>query len=277
MLMAADDRHDENDVSVRHGATIPASPRARRGTPFALALCLATIAASPASAQEGWTYTATVSGWLAGLKADVTTPFGEVQTELDFADVWDALDMAAFASIEARNGRWAIVGDLVFADLTSDQETPFGALFSSAEVDTRLALVSGYVAYSALDEPGRRLDVGAGLRFSDASLDVTLVGNLAPTTGLSFSESWVDPIIGVRARFDIAGNWFANGYADVGGFGIGDGSDLTWQGYVGVGYRFNDTWAMQAGYRHLEIRRTFVRSDVDLAVSGAIIGIQASF
>lgn len=277
MPMTADCRKGGSAGSVEPGATIPVASRARRSGPVALALCLATLAATPAAAQDGWSYTATLSGWLAGLRADVATPFGEVQTELDFADVWDALDMAAFASIEARNGRWGIVGDLVFADLGTSQAAPFGLLFSSAEVDTRLTLVSGYAAYSVLDEPGYRLDLGAGLRFADASLDVTLVGNLAPTTQLSFSDNWVDPIIGMRTRFDLAGDWFANGYADVGGFGIGDASDLTWQAYVGVGYRFNDTWAMQAGYRHLEIDRTFGQSDVNLEISGAIIGIQASF
>lgn len=275
--MTEDCQNDGSAGSVEPGATITAASRARPSSLFALALCLSAITAPPVAAEGSWTYTATASGWLAGLRADVATPFGEVQTELDFADVWDALDMAAFASIEARNGRWAVVGDLVFSDLSSEEETPFGVLFRSAEVDTRLTLASAYVAYSVLDEPGYRLDIGAGLRLADASLDVTLVGNVAPTTRLSFSDSWVDPIIGVRTRIDIAGNWFANGYADVGGFGMGDASDLTWQGFVGVGYRFNDTWAMQAGYRYLEIQRTIERSEVDLEISGAIIGIQASF
>jgi hypothetical protein len=235
------------------------------------------MAASPASAQDGWQYTATLSAWLPGLHVDVATPFGVVQADLDFADVWDALDMAAFASLEARNGRWSIVGDLVFADLGASQVTPFGVLFQSAEVDTRLTLVSGYVAYSVLDDPGARVDIGAGLRFADASVDVLLLGNVAPTTSLSFSDSWVDPIVGIRATFDLGGNWFANGFADVGGFGIGNASDMTSQGYVGVGYRFNDTWSMQVGYRHLEIERAFDLTDIDLEVFGVIIGIQASF
>ena len=43
------------------------------------------------------------------------------------------------------------------------------------------------------------------------------------------------------------------------------------------GYRFNETWSMQAGYRHLSIDRTFDRADVTLEVSGPIIGVQASF
>lgn len=54
--------------------------------------------------------------------------------------------MAAFPSFEARNGRWSIVGDLVFADLGATQPARFGVLFQSDEVDTRLTLVSTYVA-----------------------------------------------------------------------------------------------------------------------------------
>lgn len=276
MPMAAD-CGATNGVSAAHVMADPAAPTPRRDWAIGLALCLAATVAAPAAAQDGWSYTATFSAWLPGLQADVATPFGPVRAELDFGEVWDALDMAAFASLEANKGPWSIVGDLVFADLGATQATPFGVLFQSADVDTRLTLVSTYVAHSVLDDPGARVDIGAGLRFADASVDVLLLGNVAPTQTLSFSDSWVDPILGIRARFDLGGNWFANGYADVGGFGIGNASEMTWQGYVGLGYRFNETWSMQAGYRHLEIDRSFDLTDIDLQISGVMIGMQASF
>jgi opacity protein-like surface antigen len=238
---------------------------------------LLAAAAAPAAAQEGWDYTATVSGWFSGLASEVGTPFGEVEAELDFADVWDALNLAFFGSFEARTGRWALVTDLVFADLGSEEETPFGVAFRSAEVDTRLTLFSAYAAYSVVDDPGLRVDLGAGFRYADAKVDVQLQGNAAPTTSLSYSDSWVDPLIGARARFDLSETWFGNVSADIGGFGLENASDLTWQAYAGVGYRFNETWAMQAGYRHISIDRAFDGADVTLDVSGPIVGIQASF
>jgi len=241
-----------------------------------LTICLV-AAAAPASAQDRWEYTATVSGWFSGLASEVATPFGDVEAELDFADVWDALNLALFGSFEARNGRWALVTDLIFADLGSEQDTPFGAAFRSADVETRLTLLSAYAAYSVVDDPGLRFDVGAGFRYADATLDLTLQGNVLQTRGLSFSDTWVDPLIGARVRYDLSEDWFVNGYADVGGFGIENASDLTWQLYAGAGYRFNETWSMQAGYRHLSIERTFDRADITLEVSGPMVGVQASF
>lgn len=234
-------------------------------------------AAGPAAAQEQWDYTASVFGWFSGLKSEVATPFGSVEAELDFSDVWESLNTAFFGSFEARNGRWALITDLILADLSAEQDIPPGASFNSAEVDTRLTLLSAYAAYSVVDDPGFRVDLGAGLRYADADLDVLLRGAAAPTTRLSLSDSWVDPLIGARMRYDLSNAWFANAAADVGGFGIGEASDLTWQAYAGVGYRFNDTWSMQAGYRYLYIDKSFDGPDVTLELYGPMIGLQASF
>jgi hypothetical protein len=49
------------------------------------------------------------------------------------------------------------------------------------------------------------------------------------------SESWVDPIVGVALRAPLSDRWFARRFADVGGFGIGDASELSWQVYAGGG------------------------------------------
>ena len=243
-------------------------------------ICLASsfvLAAAPLSAEERWEYTFTGSAWFTGLSSDIETPFGDLNIDLDFSDIRDILDLALFSSFEARNGRFSLIADLVFADLGADQNSPFGGAFRSAEVDTRLTLVSAYGAYSVVDDPGLRIDLGGGLRYSNADLKLRLVGNMAPTFGRSLSETWVDPLVGARAQFDLSGDWYGNVFADIGGFGIGNASDLTWQAYAGVGYRFNETWSMQVGYRHLSIDRAFDRVDATLEVSGPIIGVQASF
>lgn len=67
--------------------TVPAAAVPRREYGIGFALCLAVPVATPASAQDGWTCPARTSGWLAGLQADVATPFGTVRAEFDFGDV----------------------------------------------------------------------------------------------------------------------------------------------------------------------------------------------
>lgn len=246
----------------------------------ARAILVAAAATLPAAAQAqatDWTYTATVYGWFTGLNSTVETQFGDLEADLDFADIWDSLDMAFFGGFEARNGRWALVTDLIYSDLSSSEDTPFGVLFRRGEVETRMTLFSAYAAYAVVDRPGLRFDVAGGFRYNDVDIDVRLVGNQAATRSFSSSDSWVDPLVGFRVTADFTDRWYGTAFADVGGFGVDNASDLTWQAYAGVGYRFNDTWSVQGGYRTLSIDRDFDGRDVSLGLYGPVLGVQARF
>jgi hypothetical protein len=63
----------------------------------------------------------------------------------------------------------------------------------------------------------------------------------------STDEGWVDPFIGARLRVPDTGKWNLVLRGDVGGFGVG--SDLAWQVYPVVGYRFSKLFELQAAYR----------------------------
>lgn len=70
--------------------------------------------------------------------------------------------------------------------------------------------------------------------------------------------------------FDVGGGFAIPLYADVGGFGVG--SDLTWQLFGGVTYRFNQTVSAALGYRHLDVdyeKDSFVWN---VSFSGPVIG-----
>lgn len=243
-----------------------------------LAACLSALIAVPAMAQDtGWRTTASIYGWFSGLDSTVETQFGDIEADLDFSEVWDNLEFAVFGGFEARNGRLSLIADLVYADLKSTQDTPFGVLFSEAEVRVQTTLVSLYAAYDVANRPDLRVDLGGGLRYNNLDLEIDLDGNAVPDESSSSSVDWVDPLLAGRVLADLNEKWFVSAFADVGGFGIGDASDLTWQAYGGVGYRINETWALQAGYRYLSIDREFDGNDSTLAISGPILGVQAAF
>ncbi|MGI1664238.1 porin family protein [Palleronia sp. KMU-117] len=232
----------------------------------------------PMSAQaQSWEYGASIYVWMSGLDTAVETPFGTIETELSFGDILDDLDFAFFATFEARNGPWVILGDLNYTSLETSLATP-GPIFSSAEVDPTLKIVSAFGGYAVVDQPDVRLEVGGGLRYYDLDLDTSIVGNIAPGgRSFNFSESWVDPIIGAHLSVPLSDRWFARSYADVGGFGIGDGSELSWQIYVGGGYIINQTWAVEFGYRHLSIEKDLDRATLNMDQAGPLVGVTARF
>ncbi len=138
-------------------------------------------------------------------------------------------------------------------------------------------MISGYTAYRVAQTPTAALDLAAGFRVYDVSLDLGLSGGVAPPLGVSFSKTWVDPLIGIRGSWRLSDQWRGAVSFDAGGFGIGGASDLSWQAVAEVEYRFADTWSAVAGYRHLSIDRPLRGRDVDLEISGLILGVRTRF
>lgn len=251
-------------------------PRSRQAL-AGFVLCAATMAGG-AQAQSQWDYSLSAYGWFTALSNDLETPFGAVETELSFGDIWDDLNIAAFAAFEARNGRWALVTDLNYASLTSGQDTPVGIAFDSVDVDTRLTVLSALAAYAIVDRDDLRVDLAGGVRYYDLDIDVALnAAAAANDRAAAFSESWVDPVVGARMRADLSDAWFVDGFADVGGFGLGNASDLSWQVFGGAGYRFNATWSLRAGYRYLSVDKDIDGRDTRLELYGPVVGVTARF
>ncbi len=233
---------------------------------------------APALSQDGWEYTATAYGWFAGLSGTVETPIGDVETEVDFGDILESLDIAFLGAFEARKNRLSLIADVQYFDLSSDVDVPTGALFSGGETDSQTVLLSAYATYALVDNDNMRFDVGGGLRYTYADIDVDLVGQ-APVADQSVSVDgdYVDLLIAARLTRNFTDRLYGLAFADVGGFGIEDSSDLTWQAAGAVGYRFNEKWSVLGGYRHLSIHREFGPTDTTTEVSGPFLGFQASF
>jgi hypothetical protein len=69
------------------------------------------------------------------------------------------------------------------------------------------------------------------------------------TTGASGDEDWIDPVLGIRAQWNINDKWFLAGKGDIGGFSVG--CDLTWSIQATAGYHFTPNVSAELGYRCL--------------------------
>lgn len=245
-----------------------------------LAAMAVMAAPGSAAAESDWDYTATVYGWFAGVTTTLDTPVGVVTSEIDFDEVWQDLDIGFLGALEARKGRVSLVGDLQYFDFTIESEPPPRGPFRDAETDLKMSFVSAYATYALVDNANLRFDVGGGLRLVDVSIETDLIGQgSAPNVSVGRDKSWVDGIIAARVNRKFGDRWYGLAYADVGGFGIGDSSDLTWQAFGGGGYRLNETWSVMGGYRHFVIERalTAADSDFEYELSGPVLGLQAKF
>lgn len=236
-----------------------------------------TALAQNSDAENTWQYTATAYGWFPGVTTTVETPIGEIEAEVDFDEILETLDIAFLGAFEARKGKISLIGDLQFFDISAETERAPGS-FTGAEIDSQLLIFSAYATYALVDQDDLRFDVGGGLRYNDTSVEAQLLQE-SGTASASFENDggWTDLLLAARVHRQFNDKWYGIGYADIGGFGIGDSSELTWQLSAGAGYAFNDKWSMVGGYRHYSVEHGEELVTATIEASGPFLGVQIKF
>lgn len=217
----------------------------------------------------------TIYGWAPFVTGDAgVNGFGPVEVSLDPTDILDVLDFTVMASGEIRFDRFGLLGDLVYLKISDGAATP-GPLFSSATVSLE-ALISTAAATYRIWDDGRSWVQGiAGIRYWSFDTTLSLSPGLLPGVSASDSISWVDPLVGIRAGYEVSERVFLTGSAAVGGFGAG--SEFMWDLTGAVGYRFNRAVSVSAGYRALGVDYEKNGDVIDLVNHGPIFGLRVDF
>ena len=191
------------------------------------------------------------SGWTGG---DVSLSSG---------NYLDNLQLAGMLDLQVEKGRWSLLVDLMYVDFSDNRslvETGINAFVGEA--------VIGYAVYRTkwID-----FNVIGGVRYA------TVEGKLEPSflpVKFSEREDFIDPIVGIRGKFELGKKWYLPYYFDIGGFSVS--SDLTSQGFAGIGYHFSDLFSMVLGYRYLyyDFGDKFVK---DMTLHGVLLGFGFTF
>ncbi|WP_223422561.1 porin family protein [Tateyamaria pelophila] len=253
-----------------------------------LAGCLALTSVSHAFAQDvpaepnapqpaltttdRWTFSGAVYGWLSGI--DSTTQSGD-SVEITFSDIIDNLDMVFMGGLAAEKGKWTLFSDLIYLDQGTTNRTTANVIGVPAKVKTKINLKSWInttgAGYSAFDNGSTQISGLAGFRYlrlkTDLDFDIGPAGRK-----LSGTDNFFDGIVGFRGKTNINENWYLTYYADV---GTGQ-SDLTYQLFAGVNYRFKK-WDAVVGYRYMDWDLGNDAALSDLTVKGPLIGARFRF
>ena len=232
--------------------------------------CMIIAAASQASAQsgdDGWRFRLTPNIWIPTLSGDLAIGRNEpVSTDTTLLDV---LDIAAFVAGEARKGDFGIPLDVNYVDLGSDATSRNGN--ASAEIGLNGVMLTLAGAWRFAEAPGYRVDALGGLRYWNIEADI----DYQRLPSASKSNDWVDPIIGLRAGFDLTDTISVIALGDIGGFGVG--SDLQWELLGRVNYQFDETWTLGVGYRHVDVDFDDDKLVLDAALSGPFLALDINF
>ena len=80
------------------------------------------------------------------------------------------------------------------------------------------------------------------------------------STTLGGSETWLDPMVGLRVSAQLDDRWTLGARGDIGGFGISD-TDLTWSVTAGADYRLWERTSLKFGWRLYSIDYATTKSD----------------
>jgi hypothetical protein len=248
---------------------------------MALAMGATRAGAAESAAGSSWQYTADVYLFAAGIGGETSTG-GDV--DIGFDTLIRNLDMALMGGFGARKGKWSLMADVIYLDVSADNSgqltIPLGRrgidVATSSSVEMKGWVVTPHVGYTLIDTANGSLDAFAGVRYLylKANLALTTVGPITTRYDqIADSGTVWDGIVGVRGRVNLAPKWFVPYYADV---GTGE-SKLTWQLFSGVGYRFKSFDAF-VGYRYLDWKfKNGAPVFEDLNFSGPIVGVKFDF
>ena len=227
------------------------------------------------AASSAWEFRVEAYGWLTGLNGDIEIANIPVAVDESFSDLLDYLDVAAALQFEARNGRWGIVADGFYVELSNSGDLG-DVRYSSAEFKSQQFLGELYGTFRIAEGASGFCDVYAGLRYNYFSADLSANGvSPTPDFDVSKSRNWTDPLIGLRGQWNITEKFFFAAKGDVGGFGVS--SDLAWTLQGTFGYQFTPNVSSEIGYRYLHTDYTDGGFKYDVAQAGLITGLTIKF
>jgi hypothetical protein len=240
-----------------------------------VALAVAALAGpvGMAGAQSGWTGQVTPYVWATGLGGDLTFGSRTVSFDKSFRDLLKDLDGAFFLSGFARRDRLVLLGDLSWSSSSRAGVLPPPAPGPlPAEGSLRQSSLTLAAGYRVAETAGMTVDLLGGARHWRIRTSAAV-----PALGFSAARrvSFTDPILAARVNAQLAPDWSALLYADIGGFGVG--SHRTAQLVATVNWRASDSVWLSAGYRHLTVDYRTPDLRLDTRLSGPLLGASFRF
>jgi len=234
-----------------------------------IGVIVAAGSAVPAGAQSSsdeWRFQiAPLYLWATSIDGTMTLR-GRLQQDfaVDFSDAFDNLETAFTVHFEAGKGRWGLMADAMYLDLTGAQEIPTPG--GQADLEVENLLLEGAAGYSLAESWW----VIAGVRYLKFDSHIGFALDIAPA--IEVDESITDLFAGLLWRPKLGERWTFSGRFDIGA----GGSNLVLNAAAAIDYRLGKWAAIFAGYRYLdydyESNNTGV--EIDMSLSGPMIGFR---
>lgn len=210
---------------------------------LSLALLWPSVSAQAQEADSGWDHLLVI--YLLGPTLDGTVGLGPIDSEIDIdpSTVFDNLDMGFLGGWVSEKDKWGYMVDIVYMDLSADFK------LAGDRVDGKLTNQQFIGNAAALYRLADNWQLLGGVNYNDLTMKLRLDSPLPPEPRRAKqSESWADPIIGLRYVTPISERWNFTGLGFVGG---GVDADLTWSLNGHFDFEMTERTSLMLGYRYI--------------------------
>jgi hypothetical protein len=197
-----------------------------------------------AGAAEEWRWEITPYAWFTDVDGAIVLEGDRKRLGADFEEMWEYLNVGLKARAEAWKGNLGLFGDIYHTGLedrvTIDDVritpsvdiflTDWGVIYNLG----RIPIGVEQPQFGVADERLLSYGASAGIRYFHLKNRVDSV----PGRSVSQTGQFIEPILGLYARYRAAERVEAVAMADFGGFGIG--SKLTWNAVLRMDFRFTE-------------------------------------
>jgi opacity protein-like surface antigen len=251
-------------------------------------LALILLSASSTFAQEdSWEFALMPYAWLAGIDGDIEIRNASYSFDVDFKDIFEALNFGLMARFEAHKGKWGFFLDPMYMSLEGeDITTRLSNVYVVPSTKIVMADVGASYQLGESEDQAVTFEIMGGLRYLyfKGELDYSIhVLSLSAEKSPDTSTHAAEPIIGGRIKWAANDKWTFILRGDIGGdFGLADRFSLfNWNLVAGIDYKLNENTSLNVGYRILDIDFEFgegaTASQLDARLHGPGIGATFRF
>ena len=211
--------------------------------------------------------------WGISLDGDLTIRGIESDITADFSDIFDNLNGAFTVHFDAAyKEKWGGFLDLNWVNLEAEKKT----VANASVTPKTTTFISEFAGYYLLKKDPHAFKFFGGIRYVSMDGKLEFSGPLGNLTG---SEDWVDPMLGIKWRWQFAHKWALVARGDIGGFGAG--SDFAWSALGLIDWRPWKYVGFVLGYRALYMDYSdgsgSERFAYDATMHGPIVGVNINW
>jgi hypothetical protein len=234
---------------------------------------VAAVLSTSVLADDEWHYLLAPYVWFAGAEGELTPAPGIAARDVDVSAIEALRDTEASFMLlfQAQKQQHGVLFDVFYSDVLHESQTDAesGVRYNAALKNTMVTTGYSYEVYGA---SRAIINVVGGMRYWQVDTRLTLGPDSPQRESSRDAQSWLDPLVGVDAKFRLGESpAYLSGFLGAGG--ASGGSDRFYDVSGHVGYPITDSIVASVGYRLFDVdyrRNAFV---YDVRQEGWVLGL----